>query len=47
MKHNSHSVLFLVVASMLWVIFGTSCNTLRDVGRDVRHAGGHIERAAN
>ncbi|MFZ4764359.1 MAG: entericidin A/B family lipoprotein [Roseimicrobium sp.] len=44
---TSHKRLFLLLlASALGTLIGTSCNTMRGVGRDVQHAGSHIEAAA-
>ncbi len=47
MKTSLKRIAFLLLASALWTVSGTSCNTIRGVGRDVGHVGGHIERAAN
>ncbi|MCE9519993.1 MAG: entericidin A/B family lipoprotein [Verrucomicrobia bacterium] len=44
---TSHKHLLLFLAAALLIFAGTSCNTVRGVGRDVEHVGGHIERAAN
>ncbi len=47
MKTPHTRIILLLVASALLSMVGTSCNTVRGVGRDVEHVGGHIERAAN
>lgn len=47
MKSSHKRFALLLLAAVLWTIAGTSCNTVRGVGRDVEHAGGHIERAAS
>jgi predicted small secreted protein len=47
MKTSHIRIIFLILAAVLWTIVGTSCNTVRGVGRDVEHVGGHIERAAS
>lgn len=47
MKTNTslkHLVLFLV-ASALWAVVASSCNTVRGVGRDVESAGDHIQKS--
>ncbi len=38
--------LFLITASALLALFTASCGTMRGFGRDVEHAGEHIERSA-
>lgn len=47
MKKSYIRIILLLVASALLSMVGTSCNTVRGVGSDVRHVGGHIERAAS
>jgi predicted small secreted protein len=43
MKTNTTRIALLLLLTAL----GTSCNTVRGVGRDVRHAGNHIEHAVD
>ena len=43
MKTNPTRIALLLLLTAL----GTSCNTVRGVGRDVRHAGSHIEHAVD
>lgn len=47
MNTSQKRLILLVLASALLTLVGTSCNTVRGVGRDVEHAGYHIEKAAN
>ncbi len=47
MKSSQKRIILLLVAAVIWTIAGTSCNTVRGVGQDVEHVGGHIERAAH
>jgi predicted small secreted protein len=37
---------FLLIASALTLLFGTSCGTARGFGRDVETLGGNIEESA-
>ncbi len=46
MKTKQTRLLLLLLASALCTLGATSCNTFRGFGRDVEHAGEHIERAA-
>ena len=43
MKTNTTRIALLLLLTAL----GTSCNTVRGVGRDVRHAGSHKEHAVD
>jgi predicted small secreted protein len=43
MKTNTTRIALLLLIATL----STSCNTVRGVGRDVRHAGSHIEHAVD
>ena len=45
MKTSQARLILLFLASLLLTVAGTSCNTVRGVGRDVEHAGDHIENA--
>jgi predicted small secreted protein len=47
MKIPCTRLVLLLLASGIVVLAGTSCNTTRGLGRDVKKVGGHIERAAN
>jgi predicted small secreted protein len=38
---------FLIIASALIALFTTSCATMRGFGKDVSHAGDHIEHSAH
>lgn len=40
-----HSI-FLIIASALITLFTSSCATMRGFGKDVSHAGGHIQHSA-
>lgn len=46
MKTSTTRLTFLVLASAVWTLIGTSCRTVRGFGQDVEHVGGHIERAS-
>lgn len=46
MKTSPQRLLLILLVSVLGTVVGTSCNTFRGFGRDVGHAGHHIERAA-
>jgi len=39
--------IILLLASAVITMIGTSCNTVRGVGRDVESAGHHIENASH
>ncbi len=45
MKTSPKRLLLLVLTSALWTIFGSSCNTVRGVGRDVERAGDGIQNS--
>jgi len=45
MKKTPHHFILLLLVTALWSILGTSCNTIRGVGRDIERTGQHIERA--
>ena len=47
MKTSYNRLILLLLASGMLAIAGTSCNTTRGVGRDVKKVGSHIERAAD
>ncbi len=47
MKTSHKRLSVLVLAAGLFAILGTSCNTTRGLGRDVKKAGDKIERAAS
>lgn len=46
MKITQTRLILLLLVSALCTLGVTSCNTFRGFGRDVEHAGEHIERAA-
>lgn len=46
MRTSYTRLTLLLLASVLCATLGASCNTVRGVGRDVGHAGRHIERSA-
>ncbi len=46
MKTSLKRLALLLLASAVFTLIGTSCNTFRGFGRDVEHVGDHIERAA-
>jgi predicted small secreted protein len=46
MNISKKRLAFIVLASALLGMAGTSCRTFQGLGRDVEHAGSHIERAA-
>ena len=41
----SRATLTLLLTA-LWTVLGSSCQTMRGVGRDVQTVGDHLERAA-
>lgn len=43
MKKTSQRIVLLAIASALAALFGTSCGTVRGVGKDVGKVGEHIE----
>jgi len=45
MKTTQKRLVILLLASAFLAIAGTSCNTVRGVGRDVESAGDHIVHA--
>jgi predicted small secreted protein len=47
MKTSFKRLSLLVLVSGLFAVLGTSCNTTRGLGRDVKKAGDKIERAAS
>lgn len=47
MKTSLKRIALLLLASAAFSLIGTSCNTFRGFGRDVEHAGNHIENAAS
>ena len=47
MTTSQKRIVFILIAAALFSMVGTSCNTLRGVGRDVRSVGNGIERVAN
>lgn len=47
MNTSQKRIAFILIAAALFAMAGTSCNTLRGVGRDVRSVGNGIERVAN
>ncbi len=46
MKTPHQRLIIILLAAMLGTVIGTSCNTFRGFGRDVRNTGHHIEHAA-
>ena len=44
MKTSLKRILLLLIPA-LWAVFGSSCNTVRGVGRDVEKAGDGIQNA--
>lgn len=47
MKTSSKRLVSLVIFSALLAMFGSSCNTTRGFGRDVKKVGNKIENAAS
>jgi len=47
MKNTIKHLLALTLITGLFASIATGCNTTCGLGRDVRHVGSHIERAAN
>ena len=45
MKTSQNRLILFLLASALWTIAGTSCNTVRGVGRDVERTGEGIQRS--
>jgi predicted small secreted protein len=43
MKTSSQRLAFLVLAAALTALIGSSCSTVRGVGKDVGKVGEHIE----
>jgi len=46
MKTTTKKILVIALASALTALLGSSCRTAQGFGRDVEHAGEHIEEAA-
>lgn len=46
MKTSQKRLTLFLLATALWALAATGCNTVRGFGRDVEHAGEHIEDAA-
>lgn len=46
MKTTPKRIAIILIGSALLALFGTSCSTVRGVGKDVGAAGEHIEDAA-
>lgn len=46
MKTSSLRLSFFALASVLLALFASGCGTMRGFGKDVSHAGDHIEDAA-
>lgn len=47
MKTQTKHIIILITASALAVLFGTSCGTVRGLGRDVGKVGHGIEHSAH
>ena len=47
MKTSPTRLLLFILAAGIFGIAGTSCNTTRGLGRDVKKVGNKIERAAD
>ena len=47
MKTSYKRLLFVLLASVVMTVIGTSCNTFFGLGKDVEHVGDHIENAAS
>jgi len=47
MKINHSRLVLILVASALWAIAGTSCNTFRGLGKDIENAGSSVQKSAN
>ena len=47
MMKPSRKQLILILIATLAALFGTSCRTVQGFGRDVEHAGEHIEESAH
>ena len=45
--NTSSKRIALILFAVAFTMLGTSCNTLRGVGRDVRHVGSGIEHVAS
>lgn len=46
MKTTPKKILILVLAAAMTALAGSGCRTAQGFGRDVEHAGEHIEEAA-
>lgn len=46
MNTSHHRLIILLLVSVVYTMIGSSCNTMRGVGRDVESAGNHIQHAA-
>jgi predicted small secreted protein len=46
MKTSSKRILFFALASTIVTLFASACSTMGGFGKDVSHAGDHIEDAA-
>jgi predicted small secreted protein len=47
MKTSQKRLVLVLLASALWALAGTSCNTVRGFGRDVERTGEHIQSATH
>ena len=47
MKFTQTRLVLLLLASALWAIAGTGCNTFRGLGQDIENAGSSIQKSAN
>ena len=47
MKTNYLNYTVMAILAIGWIAIGTSCNTVRGVGKDVESTGEHIQRSTH